>query len=212
MAWEPPGKDCGVCGMESCKAFSVALAVDLKDVGECPYYTKPQKTAASCGGGRPLVVTYTGTDVIGAPYDFVITAFLGEPSARKIVLPFRPELVETFDISTGDVITGRPTGAGCPVQHVIRVLEADPISGLITGHVVGPAFARENADAIDLKHYHMIGFEGVAKIIRRAPEFGFRMPFLPGVCMMHRTHTGLVNMVLHKSYGIHVRVEGIAIL
>ncbi|HJK15283.1 MAG TPA: Fe-S cluster protein, partial [Methanocorpusculum sp.] len=112
----------------------------------------------------------------------------------------------------GDIVTGRPTGAGCPVQHVIKVLEADPMSGLITGHVVGPAFARGNDNVIDLRHYHMIGFEGVANVVRRTPEFGLRMPFLPGVCMMHRTHTGVVNMIMQKSYGLHVRVEGVVIL
>ena len=214
MIWTPPGKNCGACGMDSCDAFAVAVGDDRKSVDECPYYTAPQEPQAanaacgSCG----LEAAYTGVDVTGAPYDFIITAFPGEPSARKIVLPFRPDLVETLGITAGDIVTGRPTGAGCPVQHVINVLEADPVSGLITGHVVGPAFARGNSDAIDLKHYHMIGFEGIATVVRKTPEFGLRMPFLPGVCMMHRTHTGVVNMIMQKSYGLHVRVEGVVIL
>ena len=78
--------------------------------------------------------------------------------------------------------------------------------------MVGPAFSRDNADIIDLKMYHMIGFEGVARVITRPPAFGIRHPFLPGFCMMDRTHTGIVNMILQKSYGLHVRVEGIVIL
>ena len=214
MVWTPPGKNCGACGMDSCDAFATAVAEGVKDVDACPYYTAPQEsqaTDAACGVCG-LEAAYTGADVTGAPYDFIITALPGEPSARKIVLPFRPDLVETLGITPGDIVTGRPTGAGCPVQHVIKVLEADPVSGLITGHVVGPAFARGNSDAIDLRHYHMIGFEGIATVVRRTPAFGLRMPFLPGVCMMHRTHTGVVNMIMQKSYGLHVRVEGVVIL
>lgn len=195
--------------MDSCDAFAAAVLQRAKNVAECPYYTAD--TQAACGFCG-LDDAYTGVDVTGAPYDFIISAFPGEPSARKIVLPFRPDLVETLGITAGDIVTGRPTGAGCPVQHVIKVLDADPVSDLITGHVVGPAFARGNADAIDLRHYHMIGFEGIASVVRRKPEFGLRMPFLPGACMMHRTHTGVVNMIIQKSYGLHVRVEGIVIL
>lgn len=198
--------------MENCDRFTAAVANGVKELRDCPYSGESHAASTACGGGCTLDATYTGTDVVKAPYDFIITALPGEPSARKIVLPFRSDLVETLGITAGDIVTGRPTGAGCPVQHVIRVLEADPTSGLITGHVVGPAFSRGNADAIDCKHYHMIGFEGVATTVRRTPEFGVRMPFLPGVCMMHRTHTGLVNMIIQKSYGIHVRVEGIVIL
>ncbi|MDV0444458.1 hypothetical protein McpCs1_18700 [Methanocorpusculaceae archaeon Cs1] len=195
--------------MNSCESFATVIAIGEKLLRECPYYAgqQPQTVSPVCDSG-----CYTGTDVTETPYDFIITAFEGEPSARKIILPFRSDLVERLNISFGDIVTGRPTGAGCPVQHVIRVIEADPVSGLITGHVVGPAFARINCDAIDLGHYHMIGFEGVANVVRKEPEFGCRMPFLPALCMMHRTHTGLVNMIMHKSYGIHVRVEGIVIL
>ncbi|MDR0438694.1 MAG: Fe-S cluster protein [Methanocalculaceae archaeon] len=214
MIWTPPNKNCGACGMDNCDAFTTAVIKGIKHVDQCPYYTPEDNQQATfttsnfCG----LEADYTGIDVIGAPYDFIITAFPGEPSARKIVLPFRPDLVETLNITAGDIVTGRPIGAGCPVQHVIKVLETDPVSGLITGNVVGPAFARENRNAIELRHYHMIGFEGVANVVRKTPEFGTRMPFLPGVCMMHRTHTGLVNTIMQKSYGLHVRVEGIVIL
>ena len=208
MIWTPPGKNCGLCGSKSCEEFTNLVHTGMKENQECPFYEK----TVSTGTCADLAANYAGVDVCGAPYDFVLTPLPGEPSARKIVLPFRPDLIECEGIVKGDIVIGRPAGAGCPVQHVIRVIEADPLTGLITGHVVGPAFSRNNPDVIDVKMYHMIGFEGLANVISRAPEFGIRHPFLPGFCMMHRTHTGIVNMVMQKTYGIHVRIEGIVIL
>ena len=154
---------------------------------------------------------YSGVDVVGQRYDFVVRSLPGEPSARKIVLPFRPDMVERMDIKRGDIVTGRPAGAGCPVQHVIRVLDADWVTGVITGHVVGPAFSR-NSEVKDVREYHMLGFEGEAVPISAEPRFGVRHSFLPGFCMMDRAHTGLVNMVIRKPWGIHVRVEDVVIL
>ncbi|HJJ90243.1 MAG TPA: Fe-S cluster protein [Methanocorpusculum sp.] len=216
MDWIPPGKNCGSCGMSSCDAFIAAMNAGCKTADECPYYSTPlKKQDVIFSNSSPvcdLETVYSGVDITGVAYDFIITALPGESSARKIILPFRSDLVEVLGIVAGDIVTGRPTGAGCPVQHVIKVLEVDPGSGLITGHVVGPAFARGNDNIVDLKHYHMIGFEGIANVIRKIPKFGLRMPFFPGTCMMHRTHTGIVNMIMRKSYGLHVRVEGIVIL
>ena len=51
-----------------------------------------------------------------------------------------------------------------------------------------------------------------ARSIMQEPGFGLRQPFLPGSCMMDRAHTGLVNMVIRKPWGIHVRVEDIVIM
>jgi len=60
--------------------------------------------------------------------------------------------------------------------------------------------------------YHVHAFEGIAEVIRRPPAFGCRQPFMPGACMMDLAHTGVVNMVLKKKEGIHVRVEDIRIM
>ncbi|MDR2944102.1 MAG: hypothetical protein LBU81_03335 [Methanosarcinales archaeon] len=206
-AWKPPGKDCGACGFHTCGSFSAAVALNQKEESDCVFYKTPQTIA------QPISVSsYSGTDVTGTPYDFVIHAFPNEPSARKIILPFRADLTERLDIRPNDIVLGRPAGAGCPVQHVIRVRDADLVTGVITGCVVSPAEARGNPDVKDVKMYHMIGFEGRAQIITKPPEFGKRYSFLPGFCMMHRAHSGLVNMVLNKPSGIHVRVEGVIVL
>lgn len=205
--WTPPGKNCGACGLTSCDEFVKSLKNKSIDVDRCPFYNKNSSII-------PTIDTITNhkcIDITGQNYDFILEPMPGEPSARKIILPFRPDLTERMEIVPGDIVTGRPAGAGCPVQHVIRVIDADIITGVITGHVVGPAFSR-NCKVKDVKEYHMLGFEGRATTISKKPEFGYRQSFLPGFCMMARAHTGLVNMVIDKPWGTQVRVEGIVIL
>ncbi|HYH05089.1 MAG TPA: Fe-S cluster protein, partial [Bacillota bacterium] len=147
----------------------------------------------------------------GNPYDFVLTPLPGEISARKIVLPFRSDLVEKLELKKGDLVMGRPMGAGCPIPHILKIIEAEYNTGLLYTWVVGPKFSREQ-EVKDLTAYHMVGFEGVASEIRKEPGFGRRVTFLPGFCMMNLNHTGLVNMILTKSFGLHVRIEDIRIL
>jgi len=176
-----------------------------KKAEDCPFSSDRAGTAPS------TETEYTGTDVCGKSYDFVIGPLPEEPSARKIILPFRPDLVERWNIVAGDIVLGRPMGAGCPIQHVLRVIHANPVTGVLTCHTIGPRAAREGT-VKDIQAYHVIGFEGMVTVITRPPEFGFRQPFLPSFCMMHLAHTGVVNMVLGKAGGLHVRVEDIRIL
>jgi uncharacterized Fe-S cluster-containing protein len=172
---------------------------------DCPFYGTSTTTI---GMDTPV---HAATDVCGRTYDFVIGPLPGEPSARKIILPFRADLVERWMIVPGDIVIGRPMGQGCPVQHVLRVIEANPVTGVLTCHTVGPHEARQGGGK-DVQAYHVIGFEGMAEVVRRRPEFGFRQFFLPSFCMMQVAHTGVVNMVLEKSTGLQVRVEDIRIL
>jgi len=205
--WHPPGKDCGLCGEVSCQNFLKKLGEGQKQYDDCPYYQKHK------GKQRDEIQTakYGDTDILNHPYDFVLSPLAGEISARKIVLPFRPDLVERLDIRKGDYVLGRPMGAGCPIPHVLQVIDADLITGVLSTWVVGPQYAREG-EVKEVKAYHMLGFEGMAEHIRKTPEFGCRVSFLPGFCMMALNHTGLVNMVLEKSKGLHVRLEDIRIL
>ena len=206
----PPGRNCGACGCRTCDEYSARVALGSLDAEACPFYRAP---TADEGLKVPMAVSYSGTDVVGQSYDYVITSMPGEPSARKIVLPFRPDLVEKMEIVPGDVVVGRPAGAGCPVNHVMKVIEADSVTGVITGHVLGPALSRGRFDQVkEVKMYHMLGFEGRAIPISKEPAFGMRQHFLPGFCMMDRAHTGLCNMVIDKPWGIHVRVEDVVIL
>ncbi|MFA7198234.1 MAG: (Fe-S)-binding protein [Methanoculleus sp.] len=203
MTWQPPGKDCGACGAPTCEAFLERVRREEKALPDCVFYPTGLVSTRFEGETR-----YTGRDILGAEYDFILDPLPGEVSARKIVLPFRPDLVEKWEIVPGDIIVGRPAGAGCPVQHVLSVLNASPTTGLLTCLVVGPQASRGGGFK-DVEAYHIIGFEGIARTVRREPVFGMRQRFLPGYCMMDLGHTGVVNMILAQSGGLHVRVEDI---
>ncbi len=178
--------------------------IGKKDLGDCPYY--PRRS----GPGRVLAPpVYSGRDILGLDYDFVIKAFPDEPSARRYIQPFRPDLAERWELGPGDILRGRPIEPSCPVQHVLRVISSDPVTGILTCHTVGPVVARKSDKVFDIRAYHEIGFEGVAEITRHEPVVGFRMRFLPANCMRQMVHSGVVQMVLNKSTGIHVLVEDI---
>ncbi|NLM29606.1 MAG: Fe-S cluster protein [Methanomicrobiales archaeon] len=202
MAWTPPGKDCGACGVPTCDAFLTLVSRGERSLSDCIFYSTGTTTRFE-GEAR-----HSGRDILGAEYDFILDPLPGEVSARKIVLPFRPDLVERWNIVPGDIVVGRPTGAGCPVQHVLSVIHANPVSGLLTCSVVGPQASRAGGFK-DVEAYQIVGFEGIARTVRREPTFGMRQRFLPGYCMMNLAHTGVVNMVLGKSVGLHVRVEDV---
>ena len=204
MTWSPPGKNCGACGIESCEEFKVLLDEGKREESDCPYYQ--QGTAYQAGE-----TSYSGTDVAGFKYDFVLKPFPGEPSARKFIVPFRADLVEKWDIKAGDLVTGRPAGPGCPLYHALRVLSANQITGVLECHTVGPLAARKEKSH-DVQAYHVHAFEGIAEVLIRPPTLGLRQRFLPGYCMIDLSHTAIVNMVLKKKEGIHVRLEDIRIL
>lgn len=205
MAWTPPGKDCGACGAPTCDAFIDQVRRGIKSLPDCIFYSSGSISSRFEGRAR-----HSGRDILDTEYDFILDPLPGEVSARKIILPFRPDLVEKWEIGPGDIVVGRPTGAGCPVQHVLSVIYADPVSGLLTCQVVGPRASR-GGEYKNVEAYHIIGFEGICRPVRRGPVFGMRQRFLPGYCMMNLSHTGVVNMVLEKSLGLHVRVEGVGL-
>lgn len=179
-----------------------------KNYDDCPYYYEGHPSREEVCIKE---AAYSGRDVLGHPYDFVLAPLPGEISARKIVLPFRSDIVGKMDIKEGDFVLGRPMGAGCPIPHVLQVIKAERVTGLLYTWVVGPKYSREK-EIKDVSAYHMIGFEGIAKNICKEPSPGCRVTFLPGFCMMSLNHTGLVNMALQKSCGIHVRIEDIRLL
>lgn len=207
--WLPPGKNCGLCGEDSCKSFLRMINAGRKVYSECPYYDDMHSAPKA---EHEKEAYYPGRDVLGHPYDFVLAPLPGEISARKIVLPFRGDMIEKMEIKDGDYVLGRPMGAGCPIPHVLKVIKAELVTGLLYTWVVGPKYSRDRENVKDVIAYHMIGFEGIATNIKKEPTLGCRVTFLPGFCMMALNHTGLVNMALQKSCGLHVRIEDIRIL
>lgn len=207
-SWLPPGKNCGLCGEKSCKDFLRAVNNHTRENTDCPYYYDALSRPGSADVGFAI---YPEKDILGHTYDFILKPLPGEISARKIVLPFRADMVEKMKIEAGDYVLGRPMGAGCPIPHVLQVIRAELVTGLLYTWVVGPRYAREQ-EVKDVSAYHMIGFEGLAAKITKEPVFGGRATFLPGFCMMSLNHTGLVNMLLQKSYGLHLRIEDIHLL
>jgi uncharacterized Fe-S cluster-containing protein len=208
-SWTPPGKNCGLCGEKSCKDLLVSIERGRKNYTECPFYKSENLRAFEAREVQEA--KYTGVDILKNQYDFLLSPLPGEVSARKIVLPFRSDLVEKMSIKKGDYVVGRPMGAGCPIPHVLKVIEASILTGLLYTWVVGPKFSREQ-EVKDVQAYHMIGFEGIAQKIAKQPVLGTRATFLPGFCMMNLNHTGLVNMILEKSCGLQIRIEDIRIL
>jgi len=217
--WTPPGRDCGACGHKSCSSFIDEVSAGTARIIDCPFYQSDPSLDSSSGSHQKVTDSLPPSrnpdqipkqDILGNSLDFILLPLPGEVSARKFLLPFRPDMVERWDIKPGDIITGRPMGAGCPVQHVVQVISASKVSGLIMGHIVGPAYSRGH-EVKDLEAYHMIGFEGIAVTSCNEPEFGKRMRFLPGFCMMNLGHTGVVNMIMGTKDGLHVRIEDIRI-
>ena len=204
MTWGSPGKNCGSCGLPTCEDFENAIKKGKKSEIDCPFNTTGLSAVHESSH-------YSGTDVTGAKYDFILRAFPGEPSARKFIVPFRADLVEKWGIKKGSLVTGRPAGPGCPLYHALRVLSANPVTGVLECHTIGPLAARKEK-AFDVQAYHVHAFEGIAETVLRPPTLGLRQRFLPAYCMMDLAHTAVVNMVLKKKGGLHVRVEDIRIL
>jgi hypothetical protein len=157
----------------------------------------------------PAAPSPPGRDIFGFDYDFSVRPFPGEPSARRYIQPIRADLADRWGIAPGDILRGRPVEPGCPVQHVLRVISIDEVTGILACHTVGPAVARASPKVHDIKAYHETGFEGLAETVRHEPVVGFRMRFLPAHCMRQMVHSGVVQMVLNKSFGTHVLIEDI---
>lgn len=199
-------RNCGLCGVSNCNEFRHLVNIGQKRQEECVYCKNNELLRSS-----EYATTYDEVDLNGRKYDFVLNALPNEISARKIIQPFRPDLVEKLNIKVGDIVIGRPMGAGCPVTHALKVYDVDVISGLLYTWVVGPLEARKN-NVIDIKNYYMVGFEGIISNVNRYPKFGQVHSFLPSFCMLRLNHSGLVNQLMEFEDGnLLVRIENISI-
>ena len=197
MVLTPPVRNFGACGVKDCNEFIGYARLGNKDLRDCPYYTSR----------APVPDRYAGRDIRGFDYDFAVEPFPGEPSARRHIQPLRPDIIDRWGIGPGEIVMGRPIEPSCPIQHVLRVISADPVTGILTCHTVGPVAARKSENVHEIRAYHEIGFEGVAVTVKHEPVVGYRQRFLPSGCMRQMVHSGVIQMVLKKSFGTHVRIE-----
>ena len=77
--WTPPGSNCGACGSRTCADFEALLRSGSASPEKCPFYNVNTLPVRGYTERR-----YSGKDILGQEYDFVITAMPGECSARKI--------------------------------------------------------------------------------------------------------------------------------
>ena len=194
-------RNCGLCGAKTCDEFREYLKSGQKEEKECPFYSE---------NTRVEIEANNNLDFHGNTYDFLLKPVNGEVSARKIIRPFRTDLIDKLEIKKGDIVVARPMGAGCPVTHVLEVYEVDELAGLLYTWVVGPQYSR-NKEVKDIKAYSMVGFEGIADDISVYPKVGKTAGFMPNFCMLRLTHYGLVNKVLNTRDGLLVRIEDIHI-
>lgn len=201
---ELPMKNCGMCGDISCSMFQQSVQSGIKKYTDCPFVHNGDLN------NMDMSANFSETDLHGNVYDFLLTPANNEISARKIIRPFRADLIDKLAIVKGDYIMGRPMGAGCPVTHVLKVYNVDELSGVLYTWAVGPAFSR-NGEVKDIRAYAMTGFEGIAKNIKVYPQIGKTAGFMPSFCMLRLTHYGLVNELLNTSEGLLIRIEDIHI-
>lgn len=198
-------KNCGMCGIETCRQFREQVAAGENKWSACIYNVEIHNSI------NLKNIDFEKTDLHGNEYDFILIPIGDEISARKIIQPFRPELVEKWSIKKGDVVIGRPMGAGCPVTHSLLVYEVDEISGLLYTWVIGPLEARK-LKVFDIRNYYMVGFEGIISNVNNYPQIGKISAFLPSQCMLRLNHRGLVNQIMVCENGdTIVRIENINI-
>lgn len=196
-------KNCGLCGERTCKDFLERIKDNKKGLQDCPFYNNE-----IIEDDYIKLIASPDVDIHGNTFDFLLAPVANEKSARKIIRPYRPDLVERFSIKKGDFVMGRPMSAGCPVPHILEVYEVDMLTGVLNTWSVGPKQARDG-NAVNIGAYTMEGFEGMAVNISKTPVIGKTAVFMPGFCMLQLSHYGLVNTLYNTEKGLFVRIEDI---
>jgi len=149
VAWEPPGKDCGACGVRSCRDFAEGLRAGTRVFADCPHRARRLDLDETA-----LLQVYDGVDLLGSEYDFILRPLPGQPSAQRYVHPFHPELVEQWGIGPGAVVIGWPVLRLVRQRHLlhqVRVGDARPERPLSHRHTasitVGPPWQESTGAA-----------------------------------------------------------------
>ena len=174
-------KDCGACGYRTCKEYMENEQINICPTGE----VFPESHLKS----------------IQLDYDFRLSPLSGEPSARKFFLPFRPDLVEKFEITEGNIVIGRPAGAGCPVYHSLKVISSNYVTGVLECHSVGPLITETPKPTI-FNLITSMPLNGTGRINIAEPTIGVRQRFLPTFCMIQLAHTASSQIIIELVWRI----------
>ncbi|MEW6380886.1 MAG: (Fe-S)-binding protein [bacterium] len=212
-----PGKNCGLCGLKTCEAFSEIVSKNPQALRRCVFTGESDRQPISGAEAEARAGTrefkaedITWKDNLGREYDFILDKFPGEAGPRETIILFNPANVERLGLKKGDVLYGRPgwISCGCPVSHVgVVVEEPDYFNGTVIWCVVGPMLAREKG--INIGYYNTTAYEGLVHYSRAELQIGRRYYFQPRYCMLQWRHCGLVNTLGKTRDGLRVRIEGL---
>ncbi len=209
-----PELDCGICGFQTCKDFSVGVKKDPFLVERCIHLSEPhsiareeEKKDLKRGADKPAPAL---VDSLGRDFDFILEHFPEDPGPREIIIPHNPMITREMEIQKEDILIGRPLGmsCGCPVTHCGVVKEVDLRTGVIVWCVTGPLNPRQRGFK-DLGYYIAEGYEGLISGARSEIKIGMRYFFQPRMCMLQWRHSGLVNFLNRTPKGLQVRLEGL---
>jgi len=213
-----PSLNCGACGFRSCSEFSTRLAVEPALIKRC-IHMDSGKAVLQKPVERPFEELMNAAeagevlwrDSLGREFDFFLEHFPEDPGPREIIIPHNPMITREMEITTGDVLIGRPLGmsCGCPITHCGIAMDVDKRTGVIVWCVTGPLNPRQKGFK-DLGYYIAEGYEGIIKQKPRIDiKIGMRYYFQPRMCMLQWRHSGLVNFLNRTPDGLQVRLEGL---
>jgi len=172
-----PGYNCGQCGYNTCEEYS----------------KKPRKKDCVFLIENEKIPKETRSVIDNVKYDFKLEPLMGEPSCREFIMHFTMN-----KIKKDDLIRYRPLG--CPIVHFASVLSV--IGPILEIHIVGPKM-KDKKNAIDLGLCMVLGFIG--NVLGKIPSVGQTVIFLPSMCMMSHSHSGIVV----SAEGKKIRIEGL---
>jgi uncharacterized Fe-S cluster-containing protein len=219
-----PGLDCGQCGYRTCVELSHAASTNPMQLKKCIHLKANHNPAMGRSGcpaeSCPSIASPTPDrcesvswrDSLDREFDFILDPFPEEPGPRETIHPLHWAGVQARGLHAGDLVTGRPLVAGCPVTHCGKIKGIDEGSALIDWWVVGPMAAR-GGKAVEIGAYLPVAFEGLVSQSRVEIRIGQRYQWLPRSCMMQWRHSGIVNFIVRDSAAnlLRVRIEGVTL-
>ena len=211
-----PGKNCGLCGFQTCNELAERIKSDPDAIKKCILISnngeKSIEESSGCSGCSSCSSMNESTwkDSLGREYDFLLDSLPGDPGPREIIRLHNPLLTKELQITTGDVIMGRPLGmsCGCPITHCGIVMDVHEKTGVVTWCITGPLQARQESTK-DIGFYSAEAYEGIVSTKRVDLKIGMRYYFMPRKCMLQWRHSGLVNFIQKKETSLSIRLEGL---